>query len=468
MIGDMLRKVRETVERYQMVKPGESVIVAVSGGPDSVALLTALNDLAPEMGLTLVVAHVNHALRPEADGEADFVRHLAGTMGWPCESVRIDVGAFSRLLKTSLEDAARTARYDFFRRTAERRGATKIALGHHSGDQAETVLMNLIRGSGTDGLKGMLPVREDLYIRPLLFVSRGEILDDLKKRGLTFVLDQSNETDDFLRNRIRRRLLPTLREAFNPLIDDGLCRLAEIIRQDDDFMETLVDQHLATWRIRVSEETVALSVPDVASLHDALQNRIIKRILEGFCPEGKGIAFAHVTAVKNIFHSRHPACSLNLPYGVFVRREYGRVMISPHGASGVTAAPDYAYPVSVPGEVMIPETGMRVRLSLRSEIPGAFRDGFMDSAMAWMDYGRIQPPLTVRNFRPGDRMQGLGMAGSKKLKDIFIDDKIPREERRRVPLLVDARSILWIGGRRLSHRVRISDQTKQILTAEII
>lgn len=463
----MLGKVKETVQKFGMIRPGETVVAAVSGGPDSVALLSVLNDLAPEMGLKLIVAHVNHALRAEADMEEGFVRRLAGELGWPCESERIDVDALRRKSKTSLEDAARSARYDFLRETARRLGASKIALGHHSGDQAETVLINLIRGAGNDGLKGIVPVRDGLYIRPLLFISRDEILDDLKKRGMTFVHDASNDSDDFLRNRIRRKLLPTLRESFNPKIEESLCRLAEIVSQEDDFMESLAAKFLSNWNIGISREPAVLSVPEVLKLHDALQNRIIKRILEGFCPEGKGIAFTHVMAVKKLIHGSQPNASLDLPQSLLVRREYDRVIVELVSADK-KQFPDFAYSVDIPGEVAILETGMRIRFSLHEAVPDLGREGFKNPAVAWMDYDRISPPLIVRNFRAGDRMHGMGMTSSKKIKDIFIDDKIPRAERRRLPLLVDGLDVLWIGGRRLSERVRINDLTRRIVKAEII
>lgn len=465
----MLQKIKETIRRYQMLNCGDTIIVAVSGGPDSIALLSILDRLAPAFSLQLVVAHLNHALRPEADGETVFVKAMAEKYGWPYASAQVDVAALSRQRKISLEDAGRTARYDFLRQVAKQYGAAKIALGHHGDDQAETVMMNLIRGSGPEGMKGMLPVRKGFYIRPLLFVCCADILDYLQKEGLTFASDRSNESDDFLRNRIRHRLLPLLREEFNPKIDAGLGRLAEIVSRENAFMEGLVERTMDQWGLANAGDQISLSVLNLLDLHEALQNRIIKKLLERFCPEEKGISFNHILAVTYLLQSGQPSGCLVLPYGIHIRRDYDRLSITKQGrGTHGYARHDFLYNISVPGEATVIETGDRVRLTLMTGPCVQAAEWKKDPTVAWMDYDQIRLPLVIRNVRPGDKMHCLGMEGTKKIKDIFIDDKISRGERGRLPLLVDARAVLWIGGGRSSHDVRITDQTKRILKAEII
>jgi len=469
----MIKQVRETIRKYNLLQPGESVVVAVSGGPDSVALLAALHLLAPEYSLELVVAHLNHGLRKEAMAEELFVKHLAEAYGQPFESESVNIRDLGRQWGKSLEDAARDARYVFLDRVAGKYGAGKIALGHHRQDQAETVLMNLIRGSGLEGLKGMMPKRAEKYIRPLLFVDRGEILRFLRDRKADFVLDESNESPCFLRNRIRHRLLPALRQDFNPRMDRGLSHLAEMVRLEDQFMEQTVDDLLTRWGIGPADERPFFSLQALRGVHEAVQNRVIKRLLESFCPEGKGIAYSHVMAVRKLMLGRQPSAVLTLPFFIRVKREYDKVSICRcDRKSAVTLMPerttDYAYPVAVPGEVRIVETGATVRLSLLDRVGGIPRDLRQEPSVAFMDYDKILHPLEIRNIRPGDRIQPLGMTGSKKVKALFIDEKIPRWERSRIPFLLDGRSILWIGGGRLCDSARVTDWTTRVLKAEII
>jgi tRNA(Ile)-lysidine synthase len=229
----MLNKIRHSVQKFGMLQGGEHVVVAVSGGPDSVSLLQVLALLAPEYGLTLTTAHLNHGLRgAESDAEERLVCRLCGERGISCAVKRVNLTELRQRgrRRRSLEDLGREERYSFFSALGERVGASRIALGHHREDQAETVLMNLIRGSGLEGLKGILPVRDGIFIRPLIEVSREEILTFLLTQGIPFSEDSSNTRDVFLRNRIRHQLIPLLQAHYNPRIVDALNRTASIVR----------------------------------------------------------------------------------------------------------------------------------------------------------------------------------------------------------------------------------------------
>jgi tRNA(Ile)-lysidine synthase len=469
----MLAKVRETIAQYGMLTPGDRVIAAVSGGPDSMALLAVLHLLSREFDIRLVVAHLNHGLRPEAPQEALLVNRYAESWGCPFVTECIDVAGLSRQSGKSLEEAGREARYAFLDRTARIYGARKIALGHHRQDQAETVLMNLMRGSGLEGLRGMTPLREGRYMRPLLFIDRAEIVVFLRERGIDFIIDSSNDDPFYLRNRIRGRLLPSLRETFNPNIDKGLSHLAEIVRLENDFMESLVDRTLAQWEVGLSGPSIVLPVTDWRGLPEALQNRMIKRLLETLAPHGRGIAFTHIMAVRKLLIQGGPAGSLSLPFSIGVKREYGKLLIfrrdrSSRGDEASAHIPDFTYPVEVPGEVHIAETGVTIRLTLENRGLSSLGDVMGNPTIALLDYDRIQFPLIIRNIRAGDRIQPLGMKGRKKVKAWFIDEKIPRDLRRSTPLLVDRRSVLWIGGGQTGEGVRITDRTSRILKVEII
>ena len=233
----MIGKIKDAIKENHLLDPGEKVVVAVSGGSDSVALLKVLEMLSYEYRLTLIVAHLNHGLRREAPLEEQFVRRMAQDMGLVFESKSLDIRSLGQGTGKCMEDTSREVRYDFLNDVAKKYGARKIALGHHTNDQTETVLMNFLRGSGPTGLKGMLPARDSTYIRPLLGVTRDEIISFLASHGLPFVTDASNADQRYLRNRIRHALIPLLKARYNPKLDESIKSMAEIMRVEDDYME---------------------------------------------------------------------------------------------------------------------------------------------------------------------------------------------------------------------------------------
>ncbi|MDQ1278496.1 MAG: tRNA(Ile)-lysidine synthase [Thermodesulfobacteriota bacterium] len=471
----MLGKVKKTIEKYQMIRSGEGVLVAVSGGPDSVALLAILHKLAPELGFRLVVAHLNHGLRPEADEEEHLVRELSLSMGLPMESARADILDLTRSRGKSVEDTARGIRYSFLDEAASRVHADRIALGHHLHDQAETVLMNLLRGSGPEGLKGMQPVRDRRYIRPLLYTSSSEIRAFLADEGLSYALDRSNEDPKYMRNRIRHELLPLLDRQYKTGIAMILARTAEVTGREDDFMQDQVRLVLADWNISESTPNVCLEIAKLRALHEALARRIVKTLLERFSPEEKGVFHSHIQAVLDLAFMGNPSGRLHLPFAVEAKRDYGRLILGRRKNNGSSG--NYCYPVAVPGRIHVPEGQMVLEFSvidadhpeiieLTREKGGAVRACTLEvqkAGQVYLDYERLAFPLTIRNIQPGDRMQPLGMEGTKKVKAVFIDRKVSSDDRCRIPLLADAGGILWIAGLCLSEAVRITAGTRQVL-----
>lgn len=467
---DIFHKVRRTVKKYAMFKAGEKVVVGVSGGPDSTALLHVLDRLARDGGFDLIVAHLHHGLRAEATTEEAFVAGLARSLNRPFESHRVHVGQYSRQKKLSLEEAGRELRYTFFHDIATRHGASRIALGHHRGDLAETVLLNLVRGSGIDGLKGMLPVREGFVVRPLLCCTREEIVAFLREHKIPFITDPSNYSMSFLRNRIRHELMPLLKERFNPRMEESLARLAEIAAVENDFMKYAAGEVLSSiWTC--GAEAAVVSIPPLRNLHPALQNRVIREILAVFSPGRRASLSHHVQAVRALMLGGRPNASVILSDGIMAVRRYNNVAFS-RVTGGLREVmnddtPAYAYHVSPPGEIRVVETGDRVHLSIIEGSPDLMYLSPRGD-VAYMDWDLVVPPLTVRNMRPGDRFQPLGMKGTKKLKDFFIDEKIPVDKRRRIPLVVDGASIIWVGGLRIAERVRVHPGTSRVLKVEIV
>ena len=457
-----------------MLRKEDHVLVALSGGADSVALLAVLNRLRPACGISLTAAHFNHKTRDsESDRDEAFVRALCKSFGIAliCGSLK----HAERPKGISTEDFLRRRRYGFLEKALRKAGATRIALGHHQGDQAETVLMNVIRGAGLNGLSGIPPVRTGgTFIRPLIDCSRREIVDYLAAEGLSFVDDSSNTDERFLRNRIRFSLMPELEKRFNPSIGETLCRLADVIRTENDYIAEQVRIRLTRWREgRDPENPLEVPIEELTSLHPALQRRAILEIARDVSARDAAIGLEHVEAVLDMAGGANPSGSLDLPGGIRVGRSYGllefRRVSRLGGRPRRENAPEssrepYRFEVSVPGTVRIPGGTTSIRFRELRRAPSVLST----ERKAYLDMERIAFPLVVRTLLPGDRIQPMGMKGTRKLKSILIDEKIPREHRGRIPVVADDISVLWVPGLRLSERVRVGKGSKRILSAEIV
>ncbi len=482
----MLQKAKKTIEKYNMLSFGDRVGIGVSGGPDSVALLHLMARVAKNYGLALVIIHLNHGLRgKESDREEEFVQELGESMKISVESTKVNIPLIKEKEKGSLENICRKERYKYFTQVAKNLHIGKIALGHNLNDQAETIVMKFLRGSGLEGLKGILPVRDAIYIRPLIEVTRDEILLFLESEGIKYITDSSNTNNTYLRNRIRNILIPELKNRYNPRFVESISHTSNIIRMENEFIKNSVDRILSKWNINFKEKKVNMEIPEFKKLHPALQSRIIKTLLENCSPAKTEIGFKHVESVIDLIEDGRPNGLLDLPFGVKVRREYSNLIIlggkesdAETGKSLQTTeknkgiygddkweANDYYYNVAIPGRVDIKEIGMSVAFDI---IYDKGRLDFKSDDTVFMDYETVSFPLIIRNIRPGDRIQPLGIEGRKKVSSIFIDEKIPMIKRKKIPLLVDQKSVLWISGIKLSNRVKITDATEKILRAEII
>ena len=277
MVAGFVQRTHRFITQHQMIRPKETVLVGVSGGVDSLALLYALHTLRHQLDCQLHIAHLDHSFRKDSAGDAVYVAEQADQLGIPISSTRVDVPQLMRDQKLSAEVAARRARYQFYECVSERIGATKIALGHHRGDQAETVLMNLLRGAGASGLKGILPVREGKFIRPLLAFSRKEIEDFVAQLGLQPRCDATNYQLDYLRNRVRLELIPALERAYNSNIQNVLNQTAELLQAESDYLEMLAHNALQACRIKsYTPDTVVLDRRLFRDHHLALRRRILR------------------------------------------------------------------------------------------------------------------------------------------------------------------------------------------------
>jgi tRNA(Ile)-lysidine synthase len=430
---------------------GARLVVAVSGGADSVALLHALWRRRRARRWTLAVAHLDHGIRGrEAAADAAFVAALARRLRIPCHLGRARVPALARRRGVSLEMAAREARYRFLGQVARETGAAGVVTAHTADDQAETVLLKLLRGSARGGLSGMdaVSVREGIrLVRPLLAVRRGAIEDYLRRHRLEWREDASNADPAFLRNRVRHGLLPLLERDYNPRVREALVRTATVLADEDRWMDDLA-------RVALREGLCTdgrLDLTPLARQPLAARRRILRLWLAGRGVPADGVDFDRIVALEGLCRCGEGSARMSLGSGWEAVRHYRHVAVVGEGAEGRGKVP-VRRRVKAPGVTRIPELGVRLVLTLgpgvarpRGERPGAY------PAVASLDAGVWAGcPLWLRAWRPGDRFRPLGMAGSRKLQDILVDLKVPRAERARVLVLECEGEIVWVPGYRVA------------------
>ncbi len=424
------------------------------------ALLHALWDMHRESRLALVVAYLDHGLRSEAAAEQSFVRQTAAVLGLPFVTARADVRALREKMHLPLQEAAREARYGFFLKAACEFSAEKIALGHTADDQAESVLMRLLRGSGTRGLAGIPPKRDERIIRPLIEVWRREVESFLRERNIPFREDASNRSLHFLRNRIRHELVPLL-ETYNPRIRQILLQTAERFRLEEEYWQRLILEKISSLGRNQEAGGVSLDIPRLAELPVPFRLRIFRRAVETILGHQRGFSFPHFQAVESLWQNPAPHKKIRLPHGITISKSYGELSFS----LGEKEPAVFEYTVCQPGILEIPEIRREMRFSIRDK---AGEEAFGDSpGKVLLEGDHLQFPLTVRSFRAGDRFQPLGMEGEKKVKDFFIDQKIPLTQRREIPLLFFQNQLLWIAGLRLDHRFRLKPESRRVLQVEL-
>jgi len=452
-------KVKKIIEKYHMFSPGDKVLVAVSGGPDSVCLLHILNRCRKEMALSLHVVHINHGIRKrESKREEKFVSHLAGRMDLPITVKSLDVPSYARRKKLTVEEAARDMRYSALERLAGKLNAKKIALGHTASDQVETVLMHLLRGSGPQGLSGIPPVRKlgsSLIVRPLIEVNREEILSYLKKNNLTFCLDSSNRKTEYFRNKVRLKLLPLLRKNYNENIEGALLRLSEILKEENAYWERVVERVLGKV---VSWESgkILIDFRRFLRYNVIVQRRVLYRLLGGI------VTLRQIEAIRSLAQKSSQGKRIYLGKRFSVRKEGNFLIFS---SSPERRFKKFNYPLRVPGKNEI--EGLDLTLNTRIVDFRPVSDKGANTA--YFDVDKINfKKLLLRNRREGDRFRPFGLRGTKKLSDFFIDRKIPRRLRDRVPLLVEGDDILWVVGIRRADKARITEDTKKILEVRVL
>lgn len=458
----MLDKVQNTIEKYQMLASGDKVVTAVSGGPDSLVLLHVLYALRKRYNIELLVAHYNHLLRPDAGKDAALVRAVAEKLGLPFYIGEGQVAEYAREKKLSIQVAARDLRYQFLERIVKETGSQKLALAHQLDDQGETIVMHFLRGPSPRGLAGIPPVRGNI-IRPLIEVSRQEIEAYLQVHQLEAAVDTSNAKKIYLRNKVRLDLMPRLKE-YNPNLPVRLSQSAEIFREEDRYLEEETDRWWAQLVLRMPDRLL-VDYAGYRAMPLAIKRRFLRRCFWQTAVASDDLCFSQVERILRWLETPAAGKKLQWPQGVRVWFHEDRIIFGKEeAASSDTGWFPYRFTLAGPGSVDLP--GGRLRVAYVDKVP--CRPGWLkelDPGTVMVDGDKVTFPLTVRTRQAGDRFFPLGLGGSKKLKDFFIDLKLPPEERDRIPLVVSADgAIIWVVGLRLDERFKVTGETRRILS----
>jgi len=456
MTDNLLKKVRDTITSHNMLRYGDRVVVGVSAGPDSVCLLHVLHQFRDELKLNLHALYIDHGLRPdETPAEIEFCKKM-------CEgsSVRfivkaIDVTTYAKGCNLNKQDAARELRYRAFEEAAFEIKADKIALGHNADDQIETFFMRIFRGSGPKGLSGIPPVRGKI-IRPLIEVERWEIEKFLEEDRVNYIVDSSNLKEDYLRNKIRLSFLPEVKKI-NPDIIETMSRTMEIFREEEKFFDILVTKTLMKLISRKTAAHIELFLSPMESMEKVILRRVLRRAIDE--TKGlRGIGFAHIEDIMDLIRQGRHGDRLYLPKGLRAIKNYATLVMTSE-----TPVKIGTYGLDVPGEVVIRETKTVIKVSV-AEKAEDYGDG--KSAIV-LDADKINMPMTVRAREDGDFFYPMGFGRRKKLQDFFVDEKMPRDERDSIPIVVSGNDIVWIAGYRGDERVKVTEATKRFIRMEI-
>ena len=452
----------DTVKRYSMIDSGDRLCVALSGGPDSTALLHCLVSLKSELGIELSACHINHLLRgKESEADARFVRRLCERHSVLLQVSTVDVKKYQRLVGGSIQSAARELRYMVFDRIIKKGLADKVATAHVADDDTETVLINFFRGAGPQGLSGIPPVRGGRIIRPLIEVRKGELLDYLKEMKISYRKDSSNADWKYMRNAVRDFLIPQIEKRFNPGLHGTVKRSAAVFADIQRYLAKQAEELL----LRITEPLpdgrgLVLDCSSFASVDRALQREAVREIIKRVRKTGVGLSFENVESMRALAGGSKTAGELHLK-GLKAYVAHGKLYV---GREGFSRQRDFSYSWPGTGSLSIKELNCTVSMEPVKTSPA---DLVGNGNTVYLDGDAVQPAAEFRNRRARDRFRPLGGTGSQKLKQFFIDKKIPRWERNSVLLLASGSNILWVAGYRLSDNVKVKDDTKNVLKLKL-
>jgi tRNA(Ile)-lysidine synthase len=480
-IIELMKAVKDSVIAHSMLEPGDAVLAAVSGGADSMALMHILLRLSHELNLRLGIAHFNHGLRAiESERDADFVLSAARKLNLPCYYKKVDVKKFSIVHKQSTEEAGRTLRHNFLNQTALQHGFDKIAFGHQKEDMAETVLINILRGSGPQGISG-IPPKRGILIRPLININRSEIENFLRSENIAHITDSSNTDPQFLRNKVRHHLIPLLVSTYNSEIVQNLNRTAEILRDEQSWLESMIDPLFDRVTLPGDDSTIRLSIGELKKLPIAAARRIIRKAVFEIKGNLNGVEFKHIRSILELITSDQKKNRVDFPGRLWIKRENDRLLIvrnnkkervKSESQQNRIQQPLFEYQISGPQTLYIKETDQSIQLTELSsdQVSLLKKSNFygIDPQEAYMDMESLRYPIIVRSFCSGDRFRPMGLSGFQKLKKFFINNKVPVSWRKTIPILECSGKIIWVAGYRIDDSVKVKPLTQRVLKAGLL
>lgn len=442
-----------------LIESGDTILGAISGGPDSMAMLNCLVLLKKDLKFKLLIAHVNHGVRGEyAKRDQEFVKMVAKDYNIPYFTKNVDMVGYGKELGISSEEAGRILRYGFFREILSDYGGGKIAVAHNKNDQAETILHRIIRGTGLDGLKSMEFIKGDI-IRPLLNISRKEIEDYIEQKRIKFVVDHTNLETDYTRNKIRLELLPYIKENFNPNIIDSLYRLTRIATGEIQIIEEITTEKYNLIVKSATENSIIFNGAIFKLESEAIRKRLIRKAIENISGNLHGIEEIHINDIIKLFQDAKTGKNIDISKGLRARVSYSDFIIELRNNTN----PKLETKKIEIGENVLEEFAIIISLELIS----ADEIDFNNADIKYIDYDKVSGELWIRRRKSGDKFSPLGLGGSKKLKDYMIDKKIPQDKRNSIPILCDNSGIIWVIGYGLSDKYKITKETKQTLRIKL-
>jgi len=458
---EMYERFKENIIEKGLLEKGDGLVLGISGGPDSICMLSLFIRLKREWGLKLVPVHLNHMLRGEdSQNDALFVSEFCRQKGLECIFHEVDISSLSKKWKISLEEAGRRVRYDLFTSAAKKNGCRRIALGQNLNDQAETIFMRIMRGTGLKGLAGIEHIREEIFIRPILIFKRSEIENYCKKNDLNPRTDLTNLEPVYTRNKIRLELLPYIGKNFNARISEALFRMGDMLREDSDFIECAAEKEFEKIVEIKKEGGLVINRDKFNKIHKSLKSRILRLALEELKGDLTNITWERVSAALNAIERAYDKKTIEFPGFINILIEGDFILVDKR-RTGFQKI-EFEYPLKIGETLFVEETGKHIRVEKMQ-----YSKGLSSRSNPWtvfIDAEKVEnKTLKVRNRRNGDRFFPLGMKGSKKLKDFMIDLKIEKEKRDSVLLVCDGDDILWVAGYRMSDICKLDSGTETVL-----
>ncbi|GFP77947.1 tRNA lysidine(34) synthetase TilS [Clostridium fungisolvens] len=461
-------KVINFIREHHMIKNGDKVLVALSGGPDSVCLLHVLYMMRHELGITLGAAHINHLLRGDDSFEDEsYVEKMCSSLGIPCFIKRINIESMAKEKSISSEMAGREARYEFFSQVIKEEGFDKVAIAHNANDQAETILMRVMRGTGIDGLVGIKPIRDEIYIRPILCITREEIEDYCVSNNLNPRIDRTNLESIYSRNKVRLEMIPFIKNNFNKDIVESLNRLALLANIDSEY----IDKSSEDMYFKFCKEKAGTIIinKDAFHIHEALLTRLIRKSIFYVSGATYNFEMKHIYDII-LLQEGKTGKNINLPNNIVAENSYGDIIISIRKFEECKSIEFIISKQDLDEKIVenLRLNGLMYDVVLQVRQNDTKIDLNSSDLIKYFDYDKIKQKIIIRNRKNGDKIKPLGMTGTKKIKDIFIDNKVPNSLRDEIPLVCFDNHISWVVGLKISDLFKVNKNTKNILQIRFI